>query len=153
MKRPILIVFIITCSFAIGMGLWYVRVRMLGTHASTTKNASSSRAQNINTTATPSGTTSPESIVATKPPASQPLDSDHDGLTDMDEKKAGTDPLKADTDADGLTDRQEVVVYHTNPLNPDADGDGVKDGDEVRTGTNPNGAGKLLDLQQALRNK
>lgn len=152
MKRTILIVFIIICAFVIGMGLWYVRVRMLGINV-TTKKRTPSHSQNVNTTTTPTGRTAPEPLVATKPPISQPLDADHDGLADADEKKAGTDPLKADTDADGLTDRQEVVVYHTNPLNADTDNDGVKDGDEVRAGTNPNGTGKLLDLQQALRNK
>lgn len=47
-------------------------------------------------------------------------DSDHDGLSDVDEAKYGTDPN-----------------------NPDTDGDGFKDGEEVRTGYNPLGAGKM----------
>jgi hypothetical protein len=36
------------------------------------------------------------------------LDSDGDGLTDVEEAKRGTDPKKADTDGDGFSDGQEV---------------------------------------------
>ena len=42
-----------------------------------------------------------------------------------------------DTDGDGLSDRDEVLVYHTNPLVTDTDGDGLSDGMEVTLGTNP----------------
>jgi hypothetical protein len=49
-----------------------------------------------------------------------------------------------DTDHDGLTDYEEVHVYHTNPLNPDTDGDGYLDGAEVKGGYDPNGPGKLV---------
>jgi hypothetical protein len=48
-----------------------------------------------------------------------------------------------DTDGDGLTDRDETMIWHTDPLNPDTDGDGYKDGEEVKNGYNPLGAGKL----------
>ena len=52
-----------------------------------------------------------------------------------------------DSDGDGLFDREEVEVYHTNPLNPDTDGDGYVDGfQEVDKGYNPLGPGRLLDL-------
>ncbi len=73
----------------------------------------------------------------------QEKDSDHDGLSDAEERKLGTNPYKADTDGDGLTDYQEVKIYHTNPLNPDTDGDGYSDGEEVNHGYNPLGPGKL----------
>jgi subtilisin family serine protease len=44
-------------------------------------------------------------------------DSDNDGLTDFEETRTyGTDPLAADSDADGLTDYEEVVIYATDPL-------------------------------------
>lgn len=36
------------------------------------------------------------------------IDSDNDGLNDVEEAKKGTDPKKADTDGDGFTDGQEV---------------------------------------------
>jgi hypothetical protein len=36
-------------------------------------------------------------------------DSDNDGLTDIQERQIGTDPLNADTDFDGLTDYYELV--------------------------------------------
>ena len=48
----------------------------------------------------------------------------------------------ADSDGDGLTNIDEKK-YGTNPLNPDTDGDSYKDGDEVKAGYNPNGPGKL----------
>ncbi|MBI5037622.1 MAG: calcium-binding protein [Candidatus Kerfeldbacteria bacterium] len=47
-----------------------------------------------------------------------------------------------DTDNDGLTDVQEGV-WGTDILNPDTDGDGFLDGTEVQNGYNPNGTGAL----------
>ena len=45
---------------------------------------------------------------------------------------------KVDTDGDGLTDYQEVHVYHTSPYLADTDSDGIPDGTEVKNGTDPN---------------
>lgn len=67
-----------------------------------------------------------------------PLDSDGDGLSDVDEAAIGTDPFNPDTDADGLLDGTEVFDLQLGPLNPDNDGDGVLDGDEINNGTDPN---------------
>jgi len=64
-------------------------------------------------------------------------DPDGDGLTTTQEQSLGTDPLKYDTDGDGLSDGDEVNVYHTNPLLADSDGDGQSDGMEITCGTNP----------------
>ncbi|HLX07628.1 MAG TPA: Ig-like domain-containing protein, partial [Thermoanaerobaculia bacterium] len=64
-------------------------------------------------------------------------DPDHDGLTNLEEFQNGTDPNNPDTDGDGLSDGDEVHVYHTNPLLWDTDGDGISDGVEVQTGSNP----------------
>jgi hypothetical protein len=74
------------------------------------------------------------------------LDSDKDGLTDLEEAELGTSPTSEDTDADGLFDREEVQVYKTDPLNPDTDGDTFTDGGEVESGYNPKGDGLLLNL-------
>ncbi len=59
-------------------------------------------------------------------------DSDSDGLSDRDEvNKFKTNPLLVDTDGDGLTDGDEVNIHKTNPLVADTDGDGLSDGDEI----------------------
>ncbi len=42
-------------------------------------------------------------------------DPDKDGLKNYDEFKAGTNPIKADTDEDGLADGDEVNIYKTEP--------------------------------------
>lgn len=55
----------------------------------------------------------PYILVSQAPP--EPLDTDHDGLSDADEAKAGTDPNNPDTDGDGMQDGQEVKGWHTDP--------------------------------------
>jgi hypothetical protein len=110
--------------------------------------------QPVNTstnTNTPSQTNSqtttdePESL----PQAPVVLDTDGDGLTNDEEREAGTNIAKPDTDNDSLGDKEEVQVYGTDPLNPDTDGDGFKDGEEVKAGYNPKGPGKLLEIPSA----
>jgi len=56
-------------------------------------------------------------------------DADRDGLKNLAEFKAGTNPRKADSDRDGLKDGSEVKVGD-DPLDRDSDGDGIKDGAE-----------------------
>ena len=69
-------------------------------------------------------------------------DSDEDGLTNLQEFVAKTNPLVGDTDSDGLSDSHEVNSSLTDPLVADMDKDGLSDGVEVNTThTNP----KLLD--------
>ncbi|MBQ0003904.1 MAG: InlB B-repeat-containing protein [Treponema sp.] len=46
-----------------------------------------------------------------------------------------SDSDKTDTDKDGLTDWQEIYVYHTDPNCDDTDGDGWKDGWEISQNT------------------
>lgn len=53
-------------------------------------------------------------------------DADHDGLSNLGEFRAGTDPRDADTDDDG-----------TDDANEDRDRDGVDNANEVREATNP----------------
>jgi DNA-binding beta-propeller fold protein YncE len=62
-------------------------------------------------------------------------DPDHDGLTNLQEFQNGTDPHNPDTDGDGLTDGQEVLLYHSSPVLFSTDGTGISDGIEVQTGT------------------
>ncbi len=56
-------------------------------------------------------------------------DADRDGLKNLNEYKAGTNPRKADTDADGLKDGEEIKVGD-DPTDRDSDGDAIKDGAE-----------------------
>ena len=69
------------------------------------------------------------------------LDTDGDGLYDVEEDKNGngvrdadeTDLAMADTDGDGLTDYEELRIIglpYTNPLLADTDGNGIPDGEE-----------------------
>jgi hypothetical protein len=106
-----------------------------------------------------------ENVSAT---SSAPLDTDNDGLSDVDEGLAGTDPAKTDTDGDGLSDGEEYNIFKTSPLKADTDNDGLSDYDEVKTyltdpnnpdtdadtyldgaeveaGYNPKGPGKLVE--------
>ena len=58
-------------------------------------------------------------------------DPDNDGLDNMAEQAAGTNPFLADTDGDGLSDAEELALG-TNPLRADTDGDGLTDKQELR---------------------
>ena len=79
-------------------------------------------------------------------PADAAQDPDGDGLTNAQEHAAGTQLNVADSDNDGLNDGQEVLTYHTDPLNADSDRDFISDGQEVQYGLNPlNGADALAD--------
>ncbi|MCU7892445.1 MAG: hypothetical protein KZQ78_12870 [Candidatus Thiodiazotropha sp. (ex Ustalcina ferruginea)] len=58
-------------------------------------------------------------------------DTDQDGLTNLEEFTAGTDPRNEDTDGDLLLDRWEIANYLTNPAQADSDSGGRRDGDEL----------------------
>jgi len=45
-------------------------------------------------------------------------DPDHDGLTNLEEYKTGTDPNNPDSDGDGIADGDEVHVFNLDPNNP-----------------------------------
>ncbi|HEX2906005.1 MAG TPA: TadE/TadG family type IV pilus assembly protein [Phototrophicaceae bacterium] len=65
-------------------------------------------------------------------------DTDGEGLSDGDEIYIyHTDPKLQDTDTDGLTDYNELFTYKTDPLDADSEGDGLNDGDEILYGTDP----------------
>ncbi len=65
------------------------------------------------------------------------LDSDSDGLSNIEEYNKGTYPQDNDSDNDDLLDGEEVNTYFTDPLNPDSDSDGFLDGEEVAAGKDP----------------
>ena len=66
-------------------------------------------------------------------------DRDGDGLSDKDElERYRTDPNNPDTDGDNLSDAEEINKDNTSPNNKDTDGDGLTDGDELNVyNTNP----------------
>lgn len=86
-------------------------------------------------------------------------DSDHDGLSNLQEFILATDPANADSDGDGVSDFQERALG-TNPSNPDTDGDGLPDGWErshsldplapadAATDTDGDGLTNLQEFQQ-----
>jgi len=56
-------------------------------------------------------------------------DSNHDGLTDNEDRSLGIDPFNMDVDGDGV-DNQTEISNGTNPFDPDTDHDGVNDGQD-----------------------
>lgn len=136
-----IILLIVIVVLLVGAGIFvfgsgYFNKNKNGDQNTTTTN----KAQNINTPVI-------VNTVINVVPVNQVVDSDRDGLSDEEEKQFGTNPNKTDTDSDGLFDRDEVKVYKTDPKKPDTDSDGMTDGDEIKNGYNPNGPGKLIDLQ------
>lgn len=75
------------------------------------------------------------------------LDTDKDGLTDDEELRLSTNYNAQDTDKDGLNDYEEYKTWQTDPLNADTDGDTYSDGQEIKAGYNPNGQGKLKNME------
>lgn len=70
------------------------------------------------------------------------LDSDEDGIKDLDEEKCKLDKFNSsdanlDFDEDGLNNKEECIIYKTDALKKDTDGDGALDGIEVKKSTNP----------------
>ncbi|NUN13803.1 MAG: VWA domain-containing protein [Myxococcales bacterium] len=65
-------------------------------------------------------------------------DLDNDGLNNLGEQTANTDPTDPDTDGDTLTDGDEVLTIGSNPLSNDTDLDTLPDAYEVQWGLDPN---------------
>lgn len=136
----ILVVVGLAAAFALGIVLWR-------TYTPAATPTATNRTTNRTSTNAVTNTTTNSAAPA---PIAQPADADRDGLSDAEEASLGTNPASADSDGDGLPDRAEVNAYHTKPLVADSDGDGVSDGEEVHRGTDPNGAGLLLDVGKAI---
>lgn len=83
----------------------------------------------------PATPTPAPSTPAPEPTADVALDSDGDGLTDVEEANLGTGPENPDTDEDGIFDGDEITVWGSDPLNLDTDGDLLYDGGELLYGT------------------
>lgn len=55
------------------------------------------------------------------------LDVDQDGLSNLEEFQAGTNPTLKDTDGDGWSDYDELHLHSSNPIKSDTDEDGLID--------------------------
>ena len=82
-------------------------------------------------------------------PDSIDTDDDNDGLLDIDEINVyGSDPLRSDSDADGLSDSEEID-YGTNPLAMDTDLDQYSDAEEITAGSDPLDASSIPSASNA----
>lgn len=145
-RKILILVIIIIAVVIIGAGgFLYYWMNREGGGTTITNTENTNTIQNTNQV---TNTNQPKNTNSTN--TNQPLDSDGDGLTDTEEKDLGTDLKKADTDQDELFDLEEVRVYKTNPNKADTDGDSYLDGAEVKDGYDPNGPGKLRDLEEEI---
>ena len=79
-------------------------------------------------------------------------DRDGDGVPDVLELRAGSNPRVGDTDRDGLTDRFEILValLAHHPAKADTDGDGTSDAAEDLDGDGLTAAGEQLAASSPL---
>lgn len=80
-------------------------------------------------------------------------DMDQDGLTNLQESLALTDPLDSDSDGDGLADGYEVAAGFdpmTSDSDQDADGDGYTNYQEYLAGTDPKDSQSVLSNNAVL---
>lgn len=126
-----------------GVLLWKNRFST-STDANSITNQNNQIIPELNVNLAPVTNTVPITPLVNQEPTSP--DQDHDGLTLEEEAQFNTLDTDPDSDNDLLNDREEVTIYKTDPLNPDTDGDGYKDGEEVRNLYDPNGPGRLFNL-------
>jgi hypothetical protein len=60
-----------------------------------------------------------------------------DGMTNLEKFRNNLNPLLDDSDDDGISDLDELNIYHTCPLKSDTDGDGMPDLWEIENLLNP----------------
>lgn len=161
-RAMVVVVLVLVLLVIIGAAAWYgysVFFSSAKTLSGSTNQPSVNTPSPVTTTPvqpSPETVPEPEPTITTEPATSpdttvaKPLDTDQDGLTDEEEKLYGTNASSPDSDNDGLTDRDEVKIFKTDPNTADTDGDGFTDGQEVRSGYDPKGPGKLLEVQGNL---
>jgi YD repeat-containing protein len=64
-------------------------------------------------------------------PADAAADADSDGVSNLDEFRAGTSLVQSDTDNDGRSDHTELTLDLTDASSGDTDGDGLSDSEEA----------------------
>lgn len=113
-----------------------------GTEISTTSASIESLAATISISTTGDGDAlldswEDENGLSSSNPNDVKIDSDNDGLINLQEYLNGGDPFNPDSDNDGVNDGDEFFIYRTNLNEADSDNDGISDGYEVNNGLNP----------------
>lgn len=162
--RAILFVIIAAVLGGLGFGGWYIYSKVISKNTVTQTETSSNNSdlpnppQDItpavaipdNSAQTPAVTSDiPAKVNNDQILFGESTDTDKDGLDNIRETELATDSNNPDTDADGLSDGDEVLIWKTNPLVPDTDGDSYPDGTEVRNGYSPLGPGKLFNVPES----
>ncbi len=150
-KKYTMLAAMVVAAIAVLSGGWYAYSKFFAASGDMIPADDSSKGQAVENNGTTEQENSASEIKERKQeekPIVKPPDKDHDGLSDEEEIRLGTNPNNVDTDDDGLFDREEVRVYKTDPLNYDTDGDGFSDGEEVKNGYDPNGEGKLYKIEK-----
>ncbi len=126
-KIGLVVLAVVVLSVLVGVGIWLFMT--LDPFAEPLRQRDQANANNAN-------------VDTTNIPL-QELDTDKDGIRDIDEKRYGTSATLADSDTDGLNDYLEINQYKTDPILADTDGDSYLDGAEVDNGYDPKGPGRL----------
>ena len=71
-------------------------------------------------------------------PFSSSNDNKINAVSNNSSSTTAVDLRNVDTDHDGLSDYDEINIYHTSPYLEDTDSDGIPDNVEVKNGTDPN---------------
>jgi hypothetical protein len=119
-----------------GLGALVAAVGPLSAAASAAPSSEGATVQVVRADALSGASFTAVGMVSAQPKASGPVDTDGDGISDVEEVKLGTNLNKADSDGDGISDGDEIKLG-THPNKVDTDEDGLSDRAELTLGTDP----------------
>jgi len=143
-KRIVLVFIVLLLVAGIGYGGWFVYAKYFSARALIKQDIQTNDQGQSDDEDNPLD--DEQAVPQPSPVPTVDPDTDFDGIPDSEELLYGTSPNSADSDGDGLTDRDEIRTFKTDPLNPDTDGDGFKDQEEIINGYDPKGPGRLKDF-------